>query len=238
MINGRKILAVITARGGSKGLKGKNIKKLNDKPLIKYSIEACLKSKYIDKTILSTDDLEIIRVAKESEVDIPFIRPEELACDTATSISVIQHAVEFLEKQGELYDYIITIQPTSPLRTEEHIDSAIELIENNSDADSLVSVTKVDYHPFWMKKVEDGYLKPFYNIDEKTYTRRQDLPDVYQMNGAIFISKRDLIIRDSIISGESVIPYFMSAEESVDIDNQLDFHLVELMIKRKCSRND
>ena len=233
MIKDKKILAVITARGGSKGLVGKNIKKLNNIPLINYSIEACLKSKYIDKAILSTDDENIIRVAKLTGIEIPFIRPKELASDTATSISVIQHAVAFLENIGDKYDYIITIQPTSPLRTEKHLDEAIELISSNNEADSLLSVTEVGYHPYWMKKIEKGYLTPFYNIDEKTYTRRQDLPKVYQMNGAIFISTRDLIMKNNVISGHSVIPYLMTNEDSIDIDNQIDFNLVELLIKSR-----
>ncbi|MDS0526639.1 acylneuraminate cytidylyltransferase family protein [Clostridium sp. SHJSY1] len=233
MINNKKILAIITARGGSKGVKGKNIKSLNGIPLIGYSINACKGSKYIDKVILSSDDKEIIKVAEEAGVSVPFVRPSELATDTATSVSVIKHAAGFMESNGESYDYIITIQPTSPFRTSNHLDGAIEAIANDANADSLVSITEVDYNPYWMKVVKGGYIESFMEVDEKKFTRRQDLPKVYKMNGSIFISKRDLIMEGEKILGEKVVPFFMSSNDSVDIDNEEDFALAEFLMRKE-----
>lgn len=233
MFNDKKILAVITARGGSKGIKGKNIKPLNGIPLIKYSTNACMKSKYIDKTILSTDDEKIAAVVKETGVEVPFMRPDELASDTATSLSVIQHAIKFLEDKNEKFDYIIIIQPTSPFRTSKHIDEAISKLINNKDAESIVGVTEVDYSPYWMKTIEDDRIKSFMEIDENKITRRQDLPKVYKMNGAIFISKRDVFIEKNKVLGDNILPFIMNEDESIDIDNILDFKLAELMLKEE-----
>lgn len=233
MINNKKILAIITARGGSKGVKGKNIKILNGMHLISYSINACKDSRYIDKVILSSDDKEIIKVAEENGVNVPFVRPSELATDTATSVSVIKHATGFMESIGEVYDYIITIQPTSPFRTSNHLDSAIEEIVNDDNADSLVSITEADYNPYWMKVIKYGYIESFMNIDEKKFTRRQDLPKVYKMNGSIFISKRDLIMEKEQILGEKVLPFLMSSKDSIDIDDEEDFALAEFVMRKE-----
>lgn len=232
MFNSKKILAVITARGGSKGVKGKNIKKLNGMPLIEYSFKACKNSEYLDNVILSSDDNSIIDFAKEKGIEVPFVRPKELASDTATSFSVIKHAVEFMEAKGEIYDYIVTIQPTSPFRTSNDIDNAIKLLIEDNVADSLVSVTEVEYHPYWMKEIKDGYIRSFMDIDESKVTRRQELPELYKMNGAIFISSRSLITEGTAILGEKIKPYLMNAESSVDIDTIEDFEMAEYMLKR------
>ncbi|MCR4943547.1 MAG: acylneuraminate cytidylyltransferase family protein [Clostridium sp.] len=226
-------MAVITARGGSKGIKNKNIKKLNGIPLIDYSFQACKNSKYLDKVILSSDDKNIIDFAISKGIEVPFVRPPELATDEATSFSVIKHAVNFFENIGENFDYIVTIQPTSPFRTSNNIDEAIESLINDGEADSLVSVSDIEYHPYWMKKINNGYLEPFMSIDEKSITRRQNLPQLYKMNGAIFISKKILITEGTAILGEKVKPYYMDLKASIDIDTIEDFKMAEYVLKNK-----
>ena len=183
----KKILAIIPARAGSKGIKDKNIIDLNGKPLIAYSIEAGLKSKYIDKVVVTTDGEEIAREAIKYGAEVPFLRPEYLSSDNAKTIDAVIHCIEEMEKLGEKYDYVVLLQPTQPLRQSWHIDEAIELIlEKNEEA--LVSVSKVKDHPILMRTIDsNGYA---INLLEGSSTkRRQEFPDFYKVNGAIYINK-------------------------------------------------
>lgn len=192
-----KFLGIITARGGSKGIPKKNIKNLAGKPLIEYTFNAVKNSKLINRCIISTDNNEIINFSKSRNMEVPFKRPMELATDTTKSIDVILHAVNYLnKKENYIPDYIITLQPTSPLRTGKDIDNAIELISNDKNADSLVSVIKVphNFNPYSIMILNGSYLEHY--IKEKRIMIRQDLPTFYARNGAaIYITGYDLLIK-------------------------------------------
>lgn len=230
MMNEKKILAVITARGGSKGIPQKNIKVLLGKPLIAYSIQTALQSKTLTKIIVSTDDETIAHVSKQYGADVPFLRPKYLASDTATSLSVLQHAVSYLEEKEDFSaDIIVCLQPTSPLRSVEDIDQAVTLCLS-SGADSVVSLCQVEHHPYWMKKLVAGSVYPLMEIDDEEYPRRQDLPPVYQLNGAIYVTRRKVLLEEESLLGKHTLPYIMPQERSIDIDTPIDFKIAEIIL--------
>lgn len=226
-----KILAIIPARGGSKGVKDKNIRILNDKPLIAWTIEAANKSKYIDRVVVTTDDDRIAKVAQEYGADVPFKRPAELAADDSPSIDPILHAVDYLMLHESFNsEYIILLQCTSPLRNEDHIDRAIETLFKK-DVDSVASVTKLEHPPYWNRIIdENGYLQNFIEYDSDQKVRRQDFEDVYRLNGAIYIAKTDLIMSERSLLVGDVSPFIMEHKDSIDIDNDFDFQLAENFI--------
>jgi len=228
MINGKKILAIIPARGGSKGIPRKNIKILAGEPLIAWTIEEAKKSKYIDRLILSSEDDEIIRVAKEWGCEVPFKRPIELAQDDTPGIEPVIHAINTLK---EKYDYVCLLQPTSPLRKVEHIDGCIEKCIN-SNADSCVSVTEVDKHPYWMYEIDtEEKLKPLFL--EKNVTRRQDLPKVYALNGAVYIAKTEWISETKSFISDQTVGFSMEKLLSLDIDDEIDFKICDYLLKER-----
>lgn len=222
------ILAIIPARGGSKGIPKKNIKLLAGKPLITYSIEAAIKSTHINKVIVSTDDKEIAQISQSHDAEI-IIRPKELAKDDSPTIDTIFHALELL-KDSYSPDILVLLQPTSPLRTSKDIDQAIELfIKNKETSNSLVSICVSDPSPFSSFKIENGFLIP--NFDKKYLKmRRQELPKLYSPNGSIYISSIKDIKKFQGFYGDKIIPYEMPKERSIDIDTMMDFKLVELML--------
>jgi len=227
----QKILAVITARGGSKGIPQKNLRTLLGKPLIAYSIQAAVQSRTLNKVIVSTDDENIANVSKQYGAEVPFLRPKHLAIDTATSLSVLLHAVKYLEeKEDYLADIIVCLQPTSPLRSAEDIDQAVTLC-TSTDADSVVSLCQAEHHPYWMKKVVKGRVYPLIGADGNKYTRRQDLPPVYRLNGAIYVTKRKVLMEEERVLGEHTLAYIMPQERSIDIDAPIDLKLAELIMK-------
>ena len=231
MTKEKRILAVITARGGSRGIPQKNIRTLLDKPLIAYSIQAALQSRTLTKIIVSTDDETIAHVSKQYGADVPFLRPKHLASDTATSLSVLQHAVRYLEEEEDFpANIIVCLQPTSPLRSAEDIDQAVTLCLS-SGADSVVSLCQVEHHPYWMKKVVAGRVYPLMEIADEKYPRRQDLPPVYQLNGAIYVTKRNVLLEEERLLGKHTLAYIMPQERSIDIDTPLDLKLAELIMK-------
>ena len=224
MGNRNNIVAIIPARGGSKGIPRKNIRELAVKPLIAYTIEAAKKSKYIAKIICSTDDEEIALVAKTFGAEVPFLRPKELAKDDTPMLPVIQHAVRFLEEKGLNIDLVILLQPTSPLRSEKEIDAAIEkLIETN--ADSVVTVHKVDSHSRRFRLERDRLLP----LQEKYFQSHQEAPDLYALNGAIYIFRRDTLMKDNTFYGEDIRAIVMKEEKSIDIDTPFDFFIAEMI---------
>ncbi|MDF2946848.1 MAG: acylneuraminate cytidylyltransferase [Bacillales bacterium] len=225
MINGKKILGLIPARGGSKGLPGKNIKDLGGKPLIAWTIEEAKKSKFIDRLILSSDDEKIIDTALQYKCDVPFIRPEELAGDETSGIDVVLHAINTVPD----YDYVILLQPTSPFRTVDDIDNAIELLLKN-DCDGIVSVCESKKPPFWSYYINDNYLIPIFN-KQQIPVRRQDMV-TYDLNGAIYIAKINTLIRIKSFLGENTIGYVMPQHRSVDIDTQLDFDYCSFLLHK------
>jgi len=229
MYKNKKLLAIIPARGGSKGIPNKNIMSICGKPLIAYTIEAGKKSKYIDEIIVSTESDVIKVIAQQYGAKVPFLRPKQLSNDSAKSIDVVMHAIDFYKSNNTNFDYIILLQPTSPLRTFEHLDKAIEkIIECNKT--SLVSVCEVKENPILMRSIENEKLKEIISF-EGTNLRRQDLPTFYMFNGALYINSNDMLVHKKKFVDENTIPYVMDKESSVDIDTMLDARLVELIIK-------
>lgn len=222
----KTFLAIIPARGGSKRLPRKNLLDLCGKPLIAYSIEAALKSKYISKVIVSSDDEEILNIAKEYKAD--FIkRPDELASDTATTFDALKHTLENVEK----YDYVVLLQPTSPLRTEKHIDEAIELLKEKN-ADAIISVCEVEHSPLWSNTLDENLDMSNFLRDEVLNKRSQDLPKYYRLNGAIYICKTDKLLQNKgFFLKENIYAYKMNKKHSVDIDEEIDFIIAEKLMQ-------
>ena len=225
MIHNKKILAVITARTGSKRLPNKNILKLNNKPLIVWSIEATLQSKYIDETIVSTDSQTIKKISEKHGAKVPFIRPEKLANDTANSIAVLNHAIDFYRNQ---FDYILLLQPTSPLRTTKDIDTAIELLSNDTKA--VVSVCETEHSPLWSNTLPENHSMKNFIKDEIKNKRSQDLSIYYRLNGAIYIAEIEYFLEHNGFFGNNTIAYIMDQRKSIDIDTKLDFMFAEAII--------
>ena len=226
MINGHTVLAIIPARGGSKGVPRKNIRSIAGKPLIAWTIEEAKKSKYIDRLILSSEDEEIISVAKEWGCDIPFIRPKELAADDTPGILPVLHAINTLPH----YDYILQLQPTSPLRTHEDIDHCVEFFETNQ-FESCVSLVEVDKPPHWMYTVNHELkLSPF--VEGETIVRRQDSKKIYSLNGAIYIAKKEFILQYKTFVTKETGGFIMDKEHSFDIDSELDFIICDFLLKK------
>ena len=225
-------LIIIPARGGSKGIPRKNIKPLLGKPLIGYSIEHAKKSKYMNKVVVSTEDEEIAEISKDYGAEVPFLRPEELARDDSPTSDAIIHALNWFEKRGEYFDIVVLLEPTSPLRKENDLDIAIELFIKNIDrADSLVSVGEVHLeNPYIMKKIENGYVKPFIEIDENVY-QRQQLPKVYFPYGVVYLSKTDTLKRYKTFYQERTIPYFIERWQNYEVDDIYDFIAIEAILK-------
>ena len=229
-----RIFGIIPARGGSKGIPGKNIKNFAGKPLIAWTIETALKSKTCSRLIVSTDSQDIKKIAQEWGAEVPFIRPKHLASDTATSISVINHAIEYLRNEGiKESDYILLLQPTSPLRNEEDIKNVIE-IGQSKHAVAVMSVTEPHYHPCKTHMITpQGVLQRFFknNSDNE---RRQDLPQAYAENGAIYLNRiSSLLEEQTFIPENKTHPYIMPPERSIDIDTQWDLYLAELILKEQ-----
>ena len=229
MIEKPKIIAFIPARGGSKGIPRKNIKLLLNKPLITYSLEYAKKSKYINKVVVSTEDKEIAEISKEYGAET-IKRPEELAKDDSPTIDAIFHTLTVLKEQNYNPDIIALLQLTSPLRTAKDIDNAIELFLNE-DCESVVSVCAVEHSPYWSFKIELKYLKPVFE-EKYLKMRRQDLPKIYVPNGAIYIATPENLRKYNSFYCSRTFPYIMPPERSVDIDNEIDFMLAELVMRR------
>jgi CMP-N-acetylneuraminic acid synthetase len=231
------ILGIIPARGGSKGVPKKNIIPLLGKPLIQYTIEESLKSKKLDKVIVSTDDEEIAEISKSLKAEVPFIRPAELATDTAIAVDVIKHAIlkmEDLDKKR--YHIVVMLQPTSPLRTSRDIDNAIGLLKG--EVDSAVSVVDVgEHHPLRMHRlVNDGWLINYIHQGKRDTRPRQELPPVYLRNGAIYIARRNVIFSGDVV-GKNCKAYIMPPEKSINIDTKLDLILAEYLLKKAVIKN-
>ncbi|MFA6402596.1 MAG: acylneuraminate cytidylyltransferase family protein [Salinivirgaceae bacterium] len=223
------MLAIIPARGGSKGLPGKNTKKLLGKPLIAYAIEAALKSKYITKVMVSTDSEEIANVAKEYGAYIPFLRPDYLATDNAKAIDNYIYTINRLSLENNIsINEFVVLQPTSPLRTTEDIDNSIELF-NLKNAESVISYTE-EHHPIsWHKYINED--KSFTSIFDSSILNRQDFKSTYYPNGAIYVFNKDLIFSKKYYSDKSYA-YIMPRNRSVDIDNMDDFEYAEYLLNK------
>lgn len=226
------LLAVIPARGGSKGLPNKNILPCAGRPLIAWTIKAALESEVMSDVVVSTDSLEIANVAREAGASVPFLRPAHLATDEASILDVLKHAWEnLLNEQGQRYQYIVLLQPTSPMRGSAHIRSAVELYfaRQKVTDETLASVYPVNRKYGWMMHVpdENGYVRFCLNVD-LTNPQRQKLKDYYLPNGAIFIASGESLSRG--LYRENTLPYIMAEVDSIDVDTREDLSLAEQML--------
>jgi CMP-N,N'-diacetyllegionaminic acid synthase len=229
-----KILAIIPARGGSKGVPRKNIVNINNIPLIGYTINAALKSNKLTDVVVSTDDAEIAEISRDLGAQVPFIRPIDLASDQAQSSPVIEHAVHFMENiKGFKYDAVLMLQPTSPLRTSKHINESLDLF-TSQDCDSVVSIVSVGgNHPFRMKRLIGDQLINYIDQGFWDMRPRQSLPDVYIRNGAIYLIKRNVFMQNQQLIGDRCLGYIMNDYESTNIDTPIDLKIAELLLKEK-----
>ena len=228
MYRGKRFLAIVTARGGSKRLPHKNILDLEGRPLIAWSIEAGLKSQYIDNVIVTSDSDDILRISKKYGAQT-IKRPQNLAEDTTSSIDTLLHAIQGLTDE---YDFVILLQPTSPLRTEVYIDEAIELLDEKK-ADAIVSICETEHSPLWSNTLPKDESMVNFITDEIKNTRSQDLPQYFRLNGAIYICNIEKLIKEnSLFLKKNIFAYKMDQYSSVDIDTQLDFEIAKVMIKK------
>jgi len=227
MIAGQKILGIIPARGGSKTVPRKNIKILAGKPLIACTIEEAHESQYIDRLILSSEDAEIIKVAQAWGCEVPFVRPAELARDETPGIAPVLHAIHAIEEQ---YEYIVLLQPTSPLRTADDIDACIRYCIQEG-APVCASVCMVDASPYWMYTLNEK-KKLCSLMPGQLIERRQEIPVVYALNGAIYVANIDYLLKEKRFVSEDTLAYLMPRDRSWDIDTDLDFLICELIKHR------
>lgn len=231
-----EILFVIPARGGSKGLPGKNIRPIAGKPLIAWSVESAKKA--AEKIgncdlIVSTDSQEIADVAKKYGADAPFLRPEHLANDTAASIDVMLHALDFMQSSGKTYKYLAMIEPTSPQRSAEDLIGAYEKLKNTEYAESIVGVSRTEScHPLFLTKLENDFLVPYENKEYKVY-RRQDIDEVYFFEGSMYISKVDSLKTRKSFYHQKTLGFAMPKWKSFEIDDITDFLVIEQLLKAR-----
>jgi CMP-N,N'-diacetyllegionaminic acid synthase len=228
MIDGKSVLGLITARGGSKSVPRKNVRPLGGKPLIAWSIAAARASRLIDRLILSSDDAEIIATARSYGCEAPFVRPPELATDTARSIDVARHAIGAIETK---FDYLALIQPTSPFVSSDDIDGCVRRCIDGK-ATSCASVRVAAEHPHWMYHLSDrGTLVPV--MQGPRPTRRQGAPVVHVLNGAVFVARCDWLLEHADFIDQDTLGYEMSADASIDIDDELDFEAAEASLRAR-----
>ena len=234
MIGNKKVLALIPARGGSKGINVKNIIELEGRPLISYSILAARDSKYIDSTVVTTDSKEIADISKMYGAEIPFMRPKELAGDRSTTLEAVLHALRLLKQK---YDILILLQPTSPLRTGQDIDAALETFIKNG-CRALASVSEVHDSPVLMRRVKDnGEMEKLLTNNYNSTIRRQDMPAIYRINGSIYINSIESIDENTSFN-DNLIAFVMTKEHSVDIDDYSDLAIAGYYLKEAVRRGD
>lgn len=222
-----KTLALIPARGGSKGIPRKNIRLLEGRPLIGWTIEAALASNYIDSVVVSTDDDEIARISRDLGAQVPFMRPKELAQDNTPGMDPVLHALDQLPQ----FDHIMLLQPTSPLRTTDDIDGCIELALRHK-ANAVVSICEPAHSPFWMVQLgKDNRISKF--IEKTNAVRRQELPLVYSLNGALYFASTTWLKKTKTFISDETIGYVMPQEKSIDIDTPLDWKMAELLLSER-----
>lgn len=232
MYQGKSFLAIIPARGGSKGLPGKNIKGLCGKPLIAWSIEAGLGSQYIDDVMVTTDSEEIAKVAREFGASVPLLRPTELASDTATTFDAVKHVIDFYERQlHKSFDYIVLLEPTSPLREKDDLDGMIEKISSmDGEFDAIVSLGEVHEHPSIMKKIVGNEIEP-YRKELEMATRRQDNEVAYFPYGVAYIVKTKTLLEEKTFYPQRTTHYLIKRYQCYEIDDIYDFLAIENIMK-------
>ena len=227
-----RVLGVIPARGGSKGIARKNLAPLAGRPLLAYTADAVRASRRLTRTVVSTDDPEIAAAAQALALDVPFLRPPALAADDTPMLPVVQHALEAMQAGGDAFDVVVLLQPTSPLRRGDHIDAALDLLAS-SGADSVVTVVEVphQFSPVSVLCIDDGRLRPFQ--DGPKPTRRQDKPRVYARNGPAVLAARAAVVAAGSLYGDDCRPLVMPMRDSHDIDSADDLELIELLLSRR-----
>jgi len=233
VINNKKVLAIVPARSGSKGLKNKNILQMEGKPLLGWPISAALKSKYVDEVVLSTDSEEYKKIGVEQGANVPFIRPSDLAGDKVASIDVILHCIEWFETQSEFFDILVLLEATSPMTEALDIDNALETLVYSSENTSIVGVSKAECnHPiFAYKKDESSLLMPFVNQSGQAI-RRQKLEDAFYLDGSLYISNIDALKKKKTFYTESTMGFEFPKWKAFEIDDEIDFEVVELLMKK------
>ncbi|MGZ3769098.1 MAG: acylneuraminate cytidylyltransferase family protein [Bdellovibrio sp.] len=233
MINGKKVLAIIPARGGSKGLPRKNIRDLCGKPLIAWSIEQALACAEIDKTVVSTDDEEIAQIAKNFGAEVPFMRPEPLASDTASSADVILHALDFYADKGQHYDVIVLVEPTSPLREVDDLSGAINQLIKSPGLRSVVGVSAVESnHPSFLFRVQEGELRPYLG-KQPTGLRRQDIEELFFLEGSVYVSDVEVFREKRSFYHEKTGPWIVPRYKSLEIDEIVDLITAEALMSAR-----
>lgn len=229
-----EILGLIPARGGSKGIPGKNIRLLAGKPLITHTIHTALKSELIDRVMVSTDSEEIANISKKAGAEVPFLRPNNLAEDDTPMLSVIKHCLEQITAMNWHPDILILLQATSPFRKTQHLDNAIEKFLESS-VTCLISVRRVNDNPYWMKVIKGKFISPFIE-NTHNFHLRQSLPIIYIPNGAIYIWKTSYILNSNQLLPSDTIAYEMDDYSSLDLDNEMDWKFAEFLIKENLNK--
>ena len=234
MSNGPEVLGLIPARGGSKGIPRKNVRLLAGKPLIAHTIEAALACRALNRVIVSTDDTEIAKVARDYGADVPFVRPAELAQDDTPDLPVCVHALEWMaSNQGYSPDIVVWLRPTVPLRTVDDVEQVTQKLIDTG-ADCVRSVCESEHHPYWMKRLDGDRLRPFIEGDDDIkYWQRQLLPPTYRLNGAVDATRCRMVRDKGVLFGGDMRGYVMPVERSLDMDTELDFALAELLMQRR-----
>lgn len=241
MIEGRRVLAVVPARAGSKGLPGKNIRPLQGKPLLAWPIDAARGSRYVDRVIVSTEDATYADIAVAHGAEAPFLRPAELATDTAPSIGFILHAVDTLAAAGEAYDYLILLEPTSPLTEATDIDAALEqLIAAHGTAEAIVGVARMEAaHPaFAVRRDDTGIIRPLLSESFDALPRRQDLEPVFVLDGSLYISTIGALKRERGFAHARTLGYVTDRFKALEIDDLVDFLCVEAVMELRKTADD
>jgi CMP-N-acetylneuraminic acid synthetase len=227
-----RVLGLVPARGGSKGIPNKNIRLLCGKPLLAYTAESALRATLLERVILSTDSQEIADVGRACGLEVPFLRPAELAQDDTPTLAVVQHAIKWIEEQGQSYDAICLLQPTNPLRTSSHIDACVSLLAE-SEADSVISVLPVPshYNPHWVYfKEAEGYLR-LSTGEDQPIARRQDLPLAYHRSGSVYVTKW-IVARDLNLYGANVMGCLLANSPHINIDTENEWGIAEDLLIR------
>jgi CMP-N,N'-diacetyllegionaminic acid synthase len=237
MYKNKKVLAIIPARGGSKGVKLKNLREINGKSLIEYASDTANKTNYIDKAIISTDHNDIVKEANKIGLDVPFVRPEKLSGDRVSDIDVLVHALNYLEKNDNAcYDIIVMLQPTSPMRTSEHIEKAIEmLVDDRRDAVWTVSETDSKSHPLKQLLVNNESDLSLYDEDGKNIIARQQLEPVYHRNGLVYAFTRECLLEQKKILGNNAAALIIEGI-FISIDTLWDIKLTEIIMNESFSQ--
>jgi N-acylneuraminate cytidylyltransferase/CMP-N,N'-diacetyllegionaminic acid synthase len=233
MYKGKRILAIIPARGGSKGLPGKNIRNLCGKPLIAWSIEHAQNSNYVDQVFVSTDSIEIAKIAEEYGSFVPELRPAEYASDESPSSAFIIYTLQKMANEQNCFDVFVLLEPTSPLRDVEDIDRAIEILIDSESAESIAGVCKVEnIHPtFMLTLTTSGLIQPYESHSKSL--RRQDLTDIFYFEGSVYASQVDAYLQKKSFYHDKTLPYIVPKWKSFEVDDIVDFEIIETIMKLK-----